>query len=473
MIGRMTSDDTHTLPETDWDADQVGGFIHELIEGRQFGRLKEALTGMEIHDLADLLVNQETDDLTIAFRILPTDTAAEIFGYFSAEQQQWLLTGMSRQRVAELLNEMPPDDRTELLEEVPGELAQKLIAHLTGEERTIANDLLDYPLDSIGRLMTPEYVAVRKDWSIEHVLRHLRKIAAEQETYMVIYVVDDRWKLLDEISLEDIVLAEPEQIVEELMDEQVASLNANDDQETAVELFRKYDAVALPVVDNRGTLVGIVTFDDVMDIQQEETTEDMQKMAAIGTIENGYFSVSTPKMLRKRLPWLAMLLVAETAAVFVLKGFEQWLAVLAMFMPLINATAGNTGSQVAMLMIRGFAISEIDSGDWWKVLFREMFRGVTMGVLLGCIAGGIVLAVGVNPRAGLAITPRDAAFAAGVAMLAAVTLANLIGAMLPFLFKRIGVDPAVTSGPFISVMMDVSSILIFFSIASTILHLVG
>jgi magnesium transporter len=439
--------------------------IQQWIETRQFGRLKSVLCDMEIHDLAALLADiEKEEDLAIAFRVLPTERAAEILGEFEPSQQEELLTKLSNEKVAGIINEMPPDDRTELLEELPGELAQKLISQLRGDELKIARSLMAYPEESIGRLMTPEYVAIRKAWTVDHVLRHMRRVAADRETINVIYVVDDQWKLLDEIYLEDIVLAEPGQKIEELMDNQCGFLQARDDQETAVEEFKKYDAVALPVVDGRGTLVGIVTFDDVLDIQEAESTEDMQKMAGMAALEYSYFSASSLRMLRSRLPWLMLLLIAETAAVLILQGFEQLLVVLAMFMPLINATAGNTGSQVAGLMIRGFAVSEIELGDWWRVLLRELGRGLTMGIVLAGLAGIIVIILGRDTPIILAVSS---------AMIVAVMLANTIGSMLPFFFKRVGVDPAVTSGPFISGLMDVSSILIFFSIATGILKIVS
>ncbi|MCD4825753.1 MAG: magnesium transporter [Phycisphaerae bacterium] len=437
--------------------------IQQWIEARDFGSLKAALCDVEIHELAELLSSLENEEeLAIAFRVLPTEPAAEILGQLEPDQQEDLLTKLSTEKVAAIINEMPPDDRTGLLEELPGRLAQKLMNQLAGDERKIAMDLLAYPEDSIGRRMTPEYIAVRKDWSINHVLRHIRKVAQDRETFNVLYVIDNHWKLLDEIYLEDIVLAEPDQTVADLMDEQGGYLLAGDDQEAAVEEFRKYDAVALPVVDSRHTLVGIVTFDDVMDVQEEETTEDMQKMSAVATFESSYFRTPFWAMIGKRLPWLLLLLVAETGAVLVLKGFEQLLVVLAMFMPLINAAAGNTGSQVAGLMIRGFAVQEIDLVDWSRVFFRELARGLLMGIMMALAAGVIVM---IFDRS------NEIVFAVSIAMVMAVTLANVIGSMLPFFFKRVGVDPAVTSGPFISALMDIFSILIFFTIASSVLNI--
>ena len=255
--------------------------VRELLEGRGFAALKAALRELEIHDLAALLSGLEGHELAMCFRLLPTGTAAEILGEFQPEQQENLLTTMSSENVAAIVNEMPPDDRTELLEELPGALAQRLLSSLRGEELKIARTLLGYPEDSIGRLMTPEYVAIRADWDVERVLAHIRKVAPTKETLNVMYVVNEKWKLLDELRLEQLILAEPRTQVAELMDEQAGSLHASDDREEAIEVFRKYDAIALPVVDGQGILVGIVTHDDVLDVVEEEVTEDFQKMAGM------------------------------------------------------------------------------------------------------------------------------------------------------------------------------------------------
>ena len=442
--------------------------LHLWIENRQFGHLKQALRDMEIHELADMLVHVKDDaELAIAFRMLPTETAAEILGSFDPDQQEHLLLTLSDERVTLILNEMPPDDRTELLEELPGELAQQLLSQLTGKERKIAIGLMAYPEDTIGRLMTPEYVAIRKGWTIEHVLQHIRRVAAERETVDVIYVVDDNRLYLDELRLQQILTANDEQIVEDLMDHKGGLLNAIDDQETAIEIFKKYDATVLPAVDSKGILVGIVTVDDVLDLQEEESTEDMQKMAGMAALDEAYLTASSWDMLLKRLPWLILLLVFETGAVLVLRGYEQHILVMfAIFMPLINASAGNTGSQVAGLMIRAFAVREVEQKDWRRIFNRELLRGVLMGIILAVCSFAIayIFESSSHPDKCFQIS-----ISVALAMLVAVTLANLLGAMLPFAFKSLGVDPAVTSGPFIACLMDISSILIFFSIASAVL----
>jgi magnesium transporter len=448
--------------------------IHELIETRRFAELKYVLADMEIHDVAALLAELEEEDLAMCFRLLPQDRAADVFAEFEVDQQEYVLEQLSSEKVARLLADMAPDDRTELLEELPGQLAQRLLNSLRGDDLQIARRLLAYPEDSIGRLMTPDYIAVRPGWTVQQSLEHVRRVAPTKETMYVIYVVDDSWKLLDEVRLEDLVLSPPETPIREIMDEYVASLSAREDQEEAIELFKKYDAVALPVVNSQGVLVGIITHDDVLDIAEEEDTEDMHRLAGLDPIETSYFSTGFAEMMRKRLPWLVLLLAGQMLTTVALMGFNAvpLFAVLVLFMPLINSPAGNTGSQVAGLMIRALAVQEVNPGDWARVLLREVLRGAMLGLFLAVI--GYVAAWGFASMLDTAGQPPQViAFAVSMAIFAAVTLANLLGAMLPFFFKRLGLDPAVTSGPFLASIMDVSGIMIYFSLGVTFLKLMG
>jgi len=447
--------------------------VHELVERKRFAELKRLIRETEVHDLTDLLGDLHADDLAVLFRLLPADEAGDIFGDLEIEQQEELIATLSSERIASILNEMPPDERTELLEELPGELAQRLLSSLRGDELKTARSLLAYPEDSIGRLMTPEYLAVRPDWTIEHVLGHIRKVAGEKETLNVLYVVDEHGKLLDEIYLEQVVLAEPDQTVRDLMDGQAAWLRAGEDQETAIDEFNKYEAVALPVVNNKGVLVGIVTWDDVMDVVEEEDTEDFHRMVGMGVLEASYFSTGFLAMMGKRLPWLAMLLAAQTLTTIALLGFDRLplFAVLVLFVPLINSPAGNTGTQMAGLMIRGLAVQELGLSDWRRVLLREALRGVALGMILAVL--GFVAAWAFSNYAHVKGSPTHIAFSVSMAIAVAVTVANVVGAMLPFFFKRMGLDPAVTSGPFIASLMDVSGIMIYFTIATTLLVATG
>jgi len=441
--------------------------IREMIEARNLTALKATILGAQFHELADLLASLAEDDLALVFRLLPRQEAADLFGDLPFPQQEDLLKALSSERITSIVNDMPPDERTELLEELPGELAQKLVSSLRGEERKIARDLLNYPEDSIGRRMTPEYVAVRRDWAIDRAFEHIRRVGEDKETFSVIYVVDDRWRLLDELRLEQLVLADRDALVRDLMDDQVAVLRANADQEEAIQIFRKYEAIAMPVVDSQGTLLGIVTFDDVMDLARERAGEDIQMMGAVTALERPYLATSYRQMMAKRLPWLALLFAAEILTVMALAAFREnldqaMLALMVGFVPLINACAGNTGSQVSALVLRGLAVAEVKPADWQRILGRELLRGLSLGIAIGAMGFGTAI---------LLRQPLALAVGVMVALVAVMLLANLVGAMLPLLFSRIGVDPAVTSGPFIASTMDVSAILIYFSIAVAILEM--
>ena len=454
--------------------------IRELIEEKDFATLKAALVELELADVAELAGGLAGQELGVVFRLLPPEKGAEVFGLLELGKQEDLLEILSGEALAGILNNMPPDDRTELLEELPEDVAQRLIGHLSQAERRVAIDLLRYPEDSIGRLMTPQFVAVEAASTVQEVLDHIRQVAPTPETLSVLYVVDEEGKLIDDVALEELVLADPGERVGEIIDKHPVYLPALADREEAVDIFKKYDAVALPVVSDAQVLVGIVTIDDVMDVQEEENTEDFLKAVAVRTLEEPYFATTYQEMLRKRLPWLGLLFAAELLAVLALTSFERSLeaavfALVVVFMPLVNATAGNTGSQMAGLIIRGLAVREIAPGDWVRVFARELALGATMGALLGALGVVASLIMFRYAASGGSSALQQGqlvnAIGVGLSVGVAVTFANLAGAMIPLMFKRIGLDPAVTSAPFLASMMDVTGVLIYFTIASTILML--
>jgi magnesium transporter len=375
-----------------------------------------------------------------------------------------------------VLNDMAADDRTKLLEEIPGEAAQRLINLLSPGERRLAVRLLGYPEESIGRRMTPDYVAIRKDWSISHVFSHIRQVGKDKETLNVVFVTDERGHLIDDIRLRDLVLADPNGTVADIMDGHYAFLRANDDQEEAVAAFKKYDRSALPVVDSTNTLVGIVTIDDVLDGAEREETEDVHKMAAVGVLEAPYLDVSATMMVRKRAPWLFLLFCGEMLTITAMHRFEATLeavVILALFVPLIISSGGNSGSQAASLVIRALAIGELTLADWWRVMRRELLSGIMFGSILGVSAFVVAYFFGLYHGAddtGAKEHPILLAFVVGTALVGVVLFGTLTGSMLPIVLKRLGLDPAVSSTPFVATLVDVTGIVIYFVTAKVLLH---
>jgi len=366
---------------------------------------------------------------------------------------------------------MAPDDRTQLLEEMPGEAAQRLIALLTPDERRVAVRLLGYPEESIGRLMTPDYVSIRKDWSISHVFSHLRQVGREKESLNVLYVTDEKGHLLDDIRLRDLVIADPNSTVADLMDGNYVWLRANDDQEEAVRTFKKYDRSVLPVVDSMNVLVGIVTVDDVLDVAEQEETEDVQKMAAVEALEAPYMEIGFGTMIKKRAGWLLILFFGELFTATAMGYFEHEIAravVLALFVPLIISSGGNAGSQGASLVIRALALGEVTVRDWWRIMRREILAGLALGSILGLTAlCRIVLwpwRVQVYGEHYLIV-----GFAVGTSLVGVVMWGTLAGSMLPLLLRRLGFDPAVSSAPFVATLVDVTGLVIYFLTAKVIL----
>ncbi len=449
----------------------VGPDVVEMLAERQFSALRRSLIALPAPSVAEIVTDMDSKDVAIVFRILPREFAADVFEYMPFETQEPLLKELGQEHVAAVLNQMDPDDRTSLLEELPGQVTQRLISLLSPEERRIATTLLGYPEDSIGRRMTPDYVAVRSNWTVGQVLDHIRRVGHDKETLNIIYVVDDRGHLIDDVRLRELVLADPVTPLKDLLDGQVSSMQANEDQEEAVRVFKELDRIALPVVDSSGLLVGIVTVDDIMDVAEEETTEDIQKMAAVEVLEAPYFEVGLPTMIRKRGLWLSALFIGEMLTATAMGYFEHEISkavVLALFIPLIISSGGNSGSQAASLIIRALALEELHLRDWFRVFLREILSGVGLGVILGSIAFvRIVLWPWRKEMYGEHFVMVAVTVAA--ALVGVVTFGTLTGAMLPVVLKRLGFDPAVSSAPFVATLVDVTGIVIYFTVASVIL----
>lgn len=450
----------------------VGPDIVEMIAERQFAALRKALTALLPQSVAEIFADMSPQDVAVVFRLLPRHFAADVFEYMPFEAQEPLLRNLGREHVAAVLNEMAPDDRTTLLEDLPDAVTQRLLSLLSPEEGRIATELLAYPADSIGRRMTPDYIAVRPDWTAARVLDHIRRVGHDKETLNVIYVIDERGHLIDDVRLREVVLADPAMPLSNLMDRRFVALRAEQDQEEAVHAFQEHDRIALPVVDSAGTLIGIVTVDDVMDVAEEEVTEDIQKMAAVTALDAPYLEVNLAQMIRKRATWLSILFVGEMLTASVMVYFETSIAravVLALFIPLIISSGGNSGSQTASIIIRALALNEIRMRDWLRVFARELASGLALGCILGLLALVRILfwpwrlEVYGQHYALIAMT-------VALALVGVVALGTTVGAMFPILLQRLGFDPAISSTPFVATLVDVAGIVIYFILAGLILH---
>jgi magnesium transporter len=446
--------------------------LEEAIRARDFVAVRGMLMNLSPPDLASLIESLANSDRVIAFRLLPRGIATDVFEYLSLEVQEQLLKAMGQEEVAVILNDMSPDDRTMMLEELPATVTKQLLALLTPDERAIAVSLLGYPEGSIGRLMTPYYVRVKPEWTVERVLDHIRKHGRDSETLSMIYVVDERGVLIDDIRIREFLLAPPTKLVSELMDHRFVSLKATDDEETAVAVFRREDRTALPVTDSTGVLIGIVTIDDVLDVAEEAATEDIQKIGGMEALDEPYMRIAFSRMVRKRAGWLVILFLGEMLTATAMSFFEREIeraVVLALFVPLIISSGGNSGSQAATLAIRALALGEVGIADWWRVLRREILAGLALGSILGAIGfmritlWSIFLPIYGPHWLMVALT-------VGVALIGIVLWGTLAGSMLPFVLRRLGFDPAASSAPFVATLVDVTGLVIYFSVAAIILR---
>ena len=446
--------------------------IRELIERRNFSALQRIFTDWLPVDLAELISDLPENEQAILFRLLPKEVATQTFEYLDIDAQENLLTALTKKDVAHILNSMSPDDRTEMLEELPGNVVQELLRLLSFEEFKIAKTLLAYSEDSVGRLMSPDYLSVKKDWTITQVLDYIRKHGHESETLNVTYVVDDYGKLIGELLSRDLLLSQPDKIVRNIIsEEKIITLTATQDQQDALDTFKRYDRVALPVVDSNGYLIGIVTVDDMLDVAEEEETEDIQKFGGIEALDEPYMDLPLLQVIKKRGVWLIVLFLGEMLTASAMAFFEDELAkaiVLATFIPLIISSGGNSGSQAATLIIRALALGEITLKDWWRVMRREILSGLALGSILGLI--GVFRVVFWSIVLGsYNVEWVTIGYTVGVSLVGVVLLGTLAGSMLPLLLQRWGLDPATSSAPFVATIVDVAGIIIYFSVATLFL----
>ncbi len=439
--------------------------IKALIKGQQWPQVRELLADIPPPELADLLLDiEEKSDRVILFRALPRHLAADVFSYLDSTHQDALLRDLTDEETRHLLAGLRPDDRTHLLEELPGQATQRLLNLLSPEDRREARQLLGYPEESVGRLMTPDYVAVRPHWTIRRALEHIRGIGKDRETVDVIYVTDASWKLLDTLPLRRFILASPDDTVEQIRDHSFVSVSAFDDREHAVRVMQRYDLFALPVVDSDGVLLGIVTVDDVMDVAEEEATEDFHKVVAVAPLRMRYRDATVWELYNRRIGWLVGLVLINLASSGVIAAFEETLAsaiALAFFIPLLIDSGGNVGAQSATLLVRALATGDVELALWKRAVLREVGVGAALGLTLGLVSA----ALGVF-RGGFEI-----GMVVGLTMISVVVIANLVGVVLPLVLTRLRIDPAVASGPLITSLADVLGLLLYFSIATWVLRI--
>lgn len=417
---------------------------------------------MSVAETADVLRELSAPERAALLRLLPRDTAADVFAQLERHERDEVLLALTDTETRHLLASLAPDDRTELFEELPGAMTQRLLNLLSGEDLAEVRRFLGYPEESVGRLATPDYVAVSPEWSVSRAIEHIRKRGPESETIDVIYVAERGWKLVGVCELRSLVLAPPERLVAEVMHPVFARLSAFDDREEAVREMRRHDTVALPVVDSSGVLIGIVTADDVFDVLEEEATEDVHRTASISPLRASYRELSAVQLYTKRVGWLLALLVFSLVSSGVIAAYEGILAsviALAFFIPLLADTGGNTGSQSSMLVVRALVTEDIELADWWRVAGKEIGVGLLIGGTLG-VGAFFLGAIRADFSLGLVVA---------LSMAGIVIAANLIGTLLPFILVRLGQDPTVAAGPLVTVLMDAVGLLIYFGIATLLL----
>lgn len=454
------------MPIEDIDEQSIQEKFEQVISTEDRLEIRDFLDDQNIADVAEL-INEYPEYEAQIIANLSIHRAASTFKILDISTQKRIVSNLSSFKNAELLNELQADDRTDFLEELPKEVLRDLIKLLDPEERVITLSLLGYPEDSVGRLMTPDYVYVYEHNTVDEVFEIIRKYAKNTETIDVIYVINDSGQLMDDLRIKEFILAPPNRKVNELMDERVIALKVTDDQEYANQVFKMNNRVALPVVDDNNVLLGIITIDDILWVAQEEFSEDMQKMGGTVALDEPYLEMPLMKLFRKRVGWMIVLFLGEMLTATAMGYFQDEIAkavVLALFVPLIISSGGNSGSQASTLIIQSMAVGEVSLSDWWHVLKREILSGLMLGGVLGFIGftrvviweqfthiyGSHYIFIGIT---------------VGVSLVGVVLWGTLSGSMLPMILKKLGADPAVSSAPFVATLVDVTGLIIYFSVA--------
>lgn len=438
----------------------------ELLETKQYTKLRQYLGELNDADIAAFLEELGKEEMLKVFRILPKDAAADMFSYLDVDNQQMIITSLSDKEAANIINNLMADDATDLLEEMPANIVKRLLANASPEARRDINHLLRYPEDSAGSIMTVEYVDLKENLTVDQAIERIRKVGVDSETINICYVLDNQRRLVGTVALRYLLLSRGDEIIGEIMHENVISINTLMDQEEAAAKFKKYDFTSMPVVDNENRLVGIITVDDIVDIMEEEATEDMEKMAAIVPSDKPYMKATVWETYRKRIPWLLLLMVSATFTGAIITSFESALSVyasLTAFIPMLMDTGGNAGGQASVTVIRGLSLGEIVYRDVPKVVWKEIRVAAMCGISLSAANFAKLL---LFDKVGLSV-----ALVVCITLIAAVFMAMLVGCLLPVGAKKLGFDPAVMASPFITTIVDALSLLVYFSVATTVLGL--
>jgi magnesium transporter len=440
--------------------------IELLLEQEDTTQLQEYLNNLNISDVEEL-ISELPEHGPKFIAILSLNRAVNVFRILDFPTQERIIKKLTGEKVGEIINALPPDDRTAFFAELHGDAVKNLILHLSPADRKEALSLLGYEEDSVGRLMTPDYIAVKKTWDVTRVLSHIRRYGKNSETIDVIYVIDENGVLLDDIRIREILLVKPETKVSDLMDGRLIALSASDPQQDAINVFRMNNRTALPVTDSENILLGIVTVDDILWIANEEYTEDIQKIGGTEALDEPYLDINLFRLVKKRVGWLVILFLGEMLTATAMGFFEHAIekaVVLALFIPLIISSGGNSGSQASTLIIQAMALGEVTISDWWRVMRREILSGLLLGVTLGIIGFFRIAAFSMfstmyGPHWMLV------GFTIGFSLIGVVLWGSLAGSMLPLLLKKLGADPATSSAPFVATLVDVTGLIIYFTVA--------
>ncbi len=445
--------------------------LSALVEQKKYTTLRDILVTMNPSDVAAVFEEMDESALPLLFRLLPKELAADAFVEMEPETQELLIHGFSDTELKEVVDELYVDDAVDLVEEMPANVVKRILRQADPDMRRMINEILRYPEDSAGSIMTTEFVSLRPNMTVEEATKRIRRTGVDKETINTCYVTS-RGELVGALSLRTLILSDPDDVIQEIMEPNVISVSTTEDQETVVQMFSKYNFNALPVVDTENRLVGIVTVDDAIDVMEEETTEDMEKMAGIVPSERSYLHTGVVETWKARLPWLLILMLSATFTGIIINHYQSQLAaclVLSSFIPMLSGTGGNSGTQASVAVIRSIALGEIRFADIWQVMWKEIRVAVLCGVCLAAANFVKILLVdqlwlqnGVTPMVALVVC---------LTLVCVVFIAKLVGCSLPILAQRLGLDPAVMASPFITTIVDVLSLLVYFTIASSLLGL--